>query len=183
MPPAKAAAPASDAAVHATPLALAAHEERDVDEVTEAVLTASRLLMAVSARSISAVDEAVTFPQFRLLVVLHTRGPIKLTTLADHLGVNPSTATRTVDRLIATGMVNRETSPNSRRETVVTLTVAGDRVVRAVTEHRRAEIARIVERMSASTRRGLVDALVAFADAGDEPPAGRAAFDPLPKLG
>jgi hypothetical protein len=47
--------------------------------MTDAVLTASRLLVAVSARSIAAVDE-ITIPQFRLLVVFDTRGPLKLST-------------------------------------------------------------------------------------------------------
>lgn len=137
--------------------------------MTDAVLTASRLLVAVSARSIAAVDESITIPQFRLLVVLDTRGPLKLTTLAEHLAVNPSTVTRMVDRLVAADRVTRETSPASRRELVVSLSDAGSAVVRAVTQRRRAEITRIVSRLSPSTRRGLVRALSAFADAGGEP--------------
>src|SRR5207248_11152413 len=88
----------------------------DVDAMTDAVLTASRLLVAVSARSIAAVDESITIPQFRLLVVLDTRGPLKLTALAEQLGVNPSTATRMVDRLVTAGLVTREANPASRRE-------------------------------------------------------------------
>ncbi|GDY32511.1 MarR family winged helix-turn-helix transcriptional regulator [Gandjariella thermophila] len=143
----------------------------DVDAVTEAVLTASRLLVAISARSIAAVDESVTLPQFRLLVVLDTRGSLKLSALADHLGVNPSTATRMVDRLIAAGMVARDVNPASRREVVVRLTGEGSRVVRDVTEQRRREISAIVARMPARSRQGLVAALTAFAEAGGEPSA------------
>lgn len=158
------------------------HLAGDVDAVTDAVLTASRLLVAVSARSIAAADEAITFAQFRLLVVLETRGPMKLATLADHLAVNPSTATRTVDRLITAGLVSREPNPVSRRETVLRLTGTGTRVVRTVTARRREEIARIVQRMSPTTRYGLVHALGAFAEAGGEPHAGSTTFDPLPDL-
>ena len=141
----------------------------DVDAVTDAVLTASRLLVAVSARSIAAVDESITIPQFRLLVVLDSRGPIKLTAVAESLAVNPSTATRMVDRLVAAELVSREANPASRRELVVSLTDTGAAVVREVTQRRRREIARIVSRMPATTRRGLVRALTSFADAGDEP--------------
>jgi len=141
----------------------------DVDAVTDAVLTASRLLVAVSARSIASVDESITIPQFRLLVVLDTRGPLKLTALAEQLAVNPSTATRMVDRLVAADLVSRQANPASRRELVVTLTDGGSAVVRQVTQRRRAEITRIVGRMPATTRRGLVRALAAFAEAGDEP--------------
>ncbi|CAO0830870.1 hypothetical protein SMICM17S_10189 [Streptomyces microflavus] len=55
----------------------------DVDAVTQAVLTASRLLVAVSARSLAHVEDRVTLPQFRMLVVLSTRGTTKLVTLAE----------------------------------------------------------------------------------------------------
>ena len=142
----------------------------DADAVTDAVLTASRLLVAVSVRSIAAVDESITLAQFRLLVVLSTRGAVNLSMLADQLGVNPSTATRMIDRLIAAGLVSRETSPTSRREVVVALTEDGAAAVRQVTARRRKEIAKIVGRMPSKHRHGLVDALGAFADAGGEPP-------------
>lgn len=140
--------------------------------MTDAVLTASRLLVAVSARSIAAVDESITIPQFRLLVVLDTRGPMKVTSLAEQLAVNPSTVTRMVDRLVAAGLVGREANPASRRELVVTLTDTGSAVVREVTRRRRAEITRIVGRMPVTTRRGLIRALNAFTEAGGEPPIG-----------
>ncbi|MGH3241755.1 MAG: MarR family transcriptional regulator, partial [Spirillospora sp.] len=96
-----------------------------VDEVTSAVLTASRLLVAISVRSLAAVEDAVTLPQFRLLVVLSTRGPLKLVTLAGLLEVNPSTAMRMVDRLAAAGLLDRQASPDSGREVRIQLTAAG----------------------------------------------------------
>jgi DNA-binding MarR family transcriptional regulator len=142
----------------------------DVDALTDAVLTASRLLMAISARSLAAVEDTITLPQFRLLVVLDSRGAMKLTGLADVLAVNPSTATRMVDRLIATDMVARQPNPASRREVVIELTDAGQRVVRGVLRRRRTEISKIVARMPETKRRGLVTALVAFTEAGGEPP-------------
>ncbi|MEC3975823.1 MarR family winged helix-turn-helix transcriptional regulator [Amycolatopsis sp. H20-H5] len=143
----------------------------DVDAVTDAVLTASRLLVAVSARSISAAGDLITLPQFRLLVILHTRGPLKHAALAEHLAVNPSTATRMVDRLIAVEMVHREHNPSSRREITLELTPEGARMVRQVTARRRKEIAKIVSKMPESARTGMVEVLGAFAEAGGEPPA------------
>jgi DNA-binding MarR family transcriptional regulator len=142
----------------------------DIDTVADAVLTASRLLVAISARSIATVDESITLPQFRLLVVLDTRGPLKLVALAEHLGVNPSTASRMVQRLVAADLVTRWASPTSRREHALGLTAGGSAIVSQVTRRRRAEITRIVQRMPAVTRRGLVEALTAFARAGAEPP-------------
>jgi DNA-binding MarR family transcriptional regulator len=147
----------------------AAGRRDDVTALTSAVLTASRLLVAVSARSLAAAEERVTLPQFRLLVLLATHGETNLVTLADRLVVNPSTALRMVDRLAYAGLVSRRVNPVSRRETLLRLTDAGQQIVDEVTARRRAEIAAIITRMSPKDRVGLVRALRAFADAGGEP--------------
>ncbi|GAA0415729.1 MarR family transcriptional regulator [Streptomyces luteireticuli] len=151
----------------------------DVDAVTRAVLTASRLLVAVSARSLASVEDSVTVPQFRLLVVLSTHGASNLVTLADLLGVNPSTAMRMIDRLIAAGFVSRDVNPANRRETVLRLTPAGRRIVEEVTARRRDEITTIVERMLPAQRAALVEALTAFTEAGGEPAPGGRDLHPL----
>ncbi|MER6629898.1 MarR family transcriptional regulator [Streptomyces sp. NPDC000987] len=143
----------------------------DGEAVTRAVLTASRLLVAVSARSLAAVEERVTLPQFRMLVALSTRGATKLVTLAELLQVAPSTAMRMVDRLIAAGLADRQTNPGNRRETLLRLTEEGSRTVEDVTARRRAEIATIVEHLRPTQRLALIEALNAFNKAGGEPPA------------
>ncbi len=148
-------------------------DDRAADEVVTAVLTASRLLVAVSARSLAAVEEALTLPQFRMLVLLDSRGAMNISRLGEHLDVNPSTAMRMVDRLTAAGMLGREPGLGSRREILIDLTVKGRNAVRETTERRREEIARIVAAMPVSQRTGLVTALQAFTEAGDEPLAHR----------
>ncbi|MFF1510415.1 MarR family winged helix-turn-helix transcriptional regulator [Streptomyces sp. NPDC058326] len=144
-------------------------DQDDIEAVTRAVLTASRLLVAVSARSLATVEESITLPQFRMLVVLSTHGPSKLVALADHLGVQPSTAMRMVDRLIASGLMSRRTNPSNRRETELSLTEEGSRVVQDVTSRRREEITSILRRLEPGRRSALVDALDAFNSAGREP--------------
>jgi len=151
----------------------------DVDAVTAAVLTASRLLVAVSARSLATVQEHVTLPQFRMLVVLDTDGEMKLVTLAERLAVNPSTAMRMVDRLTAAGLIVRRTNPANRREIALCLTESGRHIVDHVTAHRRAEIAAIVARMPVDQRTGLITALGAFSDAGNEPSVAEPVRDAL----
>jgi DNA-binding MarR family transcriptional regulator len=151
----------------------------DVDAVTRAVLTASRLLVGVSARSLAEVGERVTLPQFRMLVVLATRGATKLVVLADLLHVAPSTAMRMVDRLITAGLADRQTNPDNRRETLLTLTEEGRKTVEDVTARRRTEITAIVARLTPEQREALVEALSAFNEAGGEPPA-PPADDPAP---
>ena len=45
------------------------------DQLVDAVLSASRVLVAIAARSLADVGEEVTLTQYRSLVVLASRGP------------------------------------------------------------------------------------------------------------
>jgi DNA-binding MarR family transcriptional regulator len=143
--------------------------DESLDVITDALLVASRLLVGISAHSIALVDETITIPQFRTLVILSNRGPVNLATLATLLGVQPSATGRMVDRLVSAGLIDRLPHPTSRRELLAALTKRGRDVVRQVTNHRRVEIARIVEQMPPGERHGLVRALTAFTAAGGEP--------------
>lgn len=144
--------------------------ERSADEVVSAVLTASRVLVAISARSLAQVEERVTLTQFRALVVLSGgEGRTNLNRLADQLAVTPSTAMRTVDRLVAAGLATRRENAENRREVMLGLTDDGQRIVRDVTATRREDIAAILQRMSDRKRAELVAAFRAFAVAADEP--------------
>lgn len=153
----------------ATTRVIAEQPDGSHDELVTALLTASRALVGVSARSLEGVDESVTLTQFRTLVVLHGHGATRLNRLAARLGVNASTALRTVDRLIANGLVDRRANDQDRREVVIELTPRGRGVVDQATERRRAAIAEIVRAMPEAHRDGLVDALIAFSEAADEP--------------
>ena len=150
------------------PTEIAAGNGDSLDLITDALLVASRLLVAISARSIAQVDENITTAQFRTLVILSTKGPMNLATLAGLLDVQASATGRMVDRLVGAGLIDRQAHPASRRELLAVLTTRGRHVVRQVTAARRAEIARIVEAMPPAERRGLVRALTAFAAAGGE---------------
>ncbi len=144
--------------------------EEPADQVLSAVLTASRVLVAVSARSLAHIEERVTLTQFRTLVVLSAgQGRTNLNGLAERLAVTASTAMRTVDRLLAAGLVTRQENPENRREVLLGLTGEGTRIVHDVTATRREEIAAILQRMSSRKRAELVSAFRAFAEAADEP--------------
>lgn len=140
------------------------------DEVAEAVLRASRALVAVAARSLATVAEDVTLAQYRALIELAARGPQRLADLAHALGVDRSTATRMCDRLVRKRLVTRRRGSEDRRVVRVSLTPAGLALVTDVSRRRHAEIRRIVRRMPASSRPLVVSALQAFAEAAGEVP-------------
>jgi len=140
------------------------------DDVVDALVTASRALVAVAARSLAATDEQVTLPQYRSLVVLAARGPQTVGQLAEQLQLHPSTTSRMCDRLVAKQLVDRAPGPESRREVVVSLVPGGREIVRKVTARRRREVGAILARVPESLWPSLIDALDAFSDAAGEQP-------------
>jgi len=148
-------------------------EHGEPDSTAAAVLTASRALLAVVARSLGPAMEQVTLPQFRVLVVLSSAGrPVRSGELAAALGVHPSTFSRTADRLVAGGWVRRAANPGSRRETFIELTSQGSALVDRVTRRRHAEISDIMSRLSSQERAEVRAGMQAFARAAGEPPVG-----------
>jgi DNA-binding MarR family transcriptional regulator len=140
------------------------------DPVVEALLRASRALVAITARSLTSVNEDVTLPQFRSLVVLATAGPQTVSALADRLAVHASTMTRMCNRLVTRGLVVRAPSAVDRREVVIALTTMGTSVVEHVMATRRRELDEVVRRMGDDDRQAVVIALNKFSQAAGEDP-------------
>jgi len=114
------------------------------DSVVDAVLSASRVLVAVAARSLADIAEEVTLTQYRTLVVLASRGPQNLVGLAEAVGVTPATATRMCDRLVKKKLIVRQSEQDDRRQVRLALTKKGLKLVGTVTNRRRREIEAIL---------------------------------------
>ena len=140
------------------------------EELTDAVLTASRVLVAVAARSLSDHEAEVSLQQYRALVVLASRGAQRPVDLAEALGVDPSTATRLCDRLVGKRLISRRRQGGDRREVRLDLNDRGRRLVESVTERRRDEIRRILAAVPRPERGELVRAFRTFARAAGEVP-------------
>jgi DNA-binding MarR family transcriptional regulator len=138
--------------------------------VVDAVLSASRVLVAVAARSLADVGEEVTLTQYRTLVVLASRGPQNLAGLAEAVGVTPATATRMCDRLVRKGLIRRREERGDRRLLRVVLTEKGRALVDTVTDRRRREIKRIISEIPPEEQVVLIQALGRLsASAGEVP--------------
>jgi DNA-binding MarR family transcriptional regulator len=140
------------------------------ESVVDAVLLASRVLVAVAARSLSDIAEEVTLTQFRTLVVLATEGPQSLAGMAEVVGVTSATATRMCDRLVKKRLIHRRAEPGNRRQLRLVLTRKGLALVDAVTERRRGEIERIMNDIPRDDQAMLVQALRLFTEAAGEVP-------------
>ena len=146
-----------------------------VDEVqnraTEALTAVSRTMTAIVARTLSEVAQDISVPQLRVLVVLGAHGPMNLSTLAQHLCLNASNASRTCDQLVADGRISRQGDDTDRRTVVLRLTDDGTRFVAGLMAARRRLIGDVVARMATDDQRMLAQGLEAFSSAlGAAPP-------------
>lgn len=142
-------------------------------EEAEALLAACRVLVAVSAQSIAAVEDVADMTQVRALVIVASRGSVSLAELANAGHLHLTRASRLVDRLVVDGLMNRVDDPTNRRQVALTLTAAGERVVRRVMQRRREAIAPILAALTRQMTKGRRSELVAllreFAVAGGDP--------------
>lgn len=134
------------------------------------MLAAMRLLVGISAGSVAEVEDLVTLPQLRVLVMVASRGAMSPGAVARELGVHPSNVTRACDRLVTAGLLSRHDDPADRRNLLLELTAPGLALVERVMDRRRAAIADVLREMPAAHRQALVPVLQSFAAAGGEIP-------------
>ena len=141
----------------------------DLAAATDAVLRAARALVGITASSVADVEATVSLPQLRVLVLLHTRGPMKLATLAAAASVNPSNASRACDRLISSGLLVRDSGPGDRRTVTLEPTDEGHALVERVFAHRRTAVEEVLRSMAPDEWATVAAALDRFAEVAGEP--------------
>ncbi|MFF2053907.1 MarR family winged helix-turn-helix transcriptional regulator [Leifsonia sp. NPDC058194] len=129
----------------------------------DAVLRAANVLLGVAARSVLEVEDTVTSTQLRALVLIATTGARTPGELATELGVHPSNATRTCERLVRAGLVDRSEDPGDRRSVRLVLSADGSALVERVLGQRRAALAEVLASIPASDRPAVTAAFDAFA--------------------
>lgn len=127
----------------------------------ETVLAGTRAVGAIIAESLASVETVVSMPQLRVLIMAG-RAPQSMTSVAEDLGVHASNATRTCERLVQAGLLDRRIDENDRRRVVITLTSEGRSLVEQVMEHRRERLSEILAQMDPAAAAALASSLAAF---------------------
>jgi DNA-binding MarR family transcriptional regulator len=86
----------------------------------------------------------------------------RMSSFADAMHVDPSTATRAVNRLEQLGLAERTTGADDRRVVVARATTAGRRMIRGVTKRRALGMQRLLEPFDEAERQELADHLERF---------------------
>lgn len=119
----------------------------DPDSVNFLIADIARLMRADFERRIAVEQLGVTPAEARVLAHLERAGPLRQTQLADLLSIAPMSLTGFLDRLQASGLVERQPDPQDRRAKQVQLTAAAAPLL--------SEIARIAAEIRAAVQSGV----------------------------
>ncbi|WFF00250.1 MarR family transcriptional regulator [Micromonospora sp. WMMD964] len=139
------------------------------DQLVDGLSALARTLVGITARTLASVDAEVTLPQYRTLVILASRAPLRTVDLASLLGVHPSTATRTCNRLVRRELVARRQQADDRRVAWLSLTEGGKTLVGDVMRRRTAEIRRLLSVADSGRRRTPAELINSLVIAAGEP--------------
>jgi len=127
----------------------------------DALLALARGMIGLSTRAADELGQ-VSVVQLRALTMLRQLQPASLVQLAEGIGVTPSTTSRLVDRLVAAGLVDRRTSPESRRQIELRLSPDGEATLDRYDRLRLSGMAEALDQLPAARREVVLDALAEF---------------------
>jgi DNA-binding MarR family transcriptional regulator len=128
------------------------------DDIVDVLAQTSFLVMGVLTRIAAEHDLSLT--QFRVLAILRDR-TLRMSALAEYLGLEKSTLSGLVDRAAARGLVRRGPSATDRRAIEVSITEGGDRLADAGAARVRRELAPVVGRLD-GRRQALLQELLSL---------------------
>lgn len=143
--------------------------DEEVVALVDGLAALSRALVGITARALATLDVDVALSQYRTIVVLASRGPLRTVDLASALDVHPSTVTRTCDRLVRRGLVVRQQGAADRRVSWLALTEAGKTLVGDVMRRRTEQIQDLVRAPAAQAAGTAAELIEALAVAAGEP--------------
>jgi len=131
-----------------------------VDEVAELLVGVARRTRAAARRDLDPLG--VTWAQVRALRAVaggDEPTPMRMSQLADRLGIVPRSATSVVDELERRGLVERRPDPTDRRAVAVEVTRKGRTLLRDLDHRRHAAASAMAAGLSAEDLRTLRDLL------------------------
>ncbi|HEV3263978.1 MAG TPA: MarR family transcriptional regulator [Acidimicrobiales bacterium] len=142
--------------------------ERALTEVARAILHLG------IPRHALAEGESIDKAGYWLLVRVSENGPVRLSDLADEVGLDLSTVSRQMGALVNSGLINKEPDPHDGRASFLSLSARGAVVLESVSEARRAALADALTEWSDAERTTLATGLFRLASGLENPPkAGR----------
>ena len=110
----------------------------------------------------------LSMPQLGILMQLHYRGGCGISDLSERFDVTNAAASQLVDKLVQSGLIQREEDPHDRRVKRVNLTEKGQELIRHSTERRYRWVEALAHKLSPEEREQVNQALDILARAAQE---------------
>jgi DNA-binding MarR family transcriptional regulator len=120
-------------------------------ELLDQVMDQVEVLMSYQRRAFCAQGphRELSLPQLFLLITLHERGTLSVSTLADLLGVTAPSASALIDRMEERGWVARDRDMADRRVVHVSITEAGHSLLDDMVGMKRDRMRQVLSQMDA----------------------------------
>lgn len=107
----------------------------------------------------------VTMQQLRVMMILYSEGPTRVSVLAKRLNVSTPTITGILDRLVRQELTYRADDPRDRRVVLNALTDKGREVIEQLQPLDAGRLSRAIEKLSRDQQNALASALADLVDA------------------
>jgi DNA-binding MarR family transcriptional regulator len=124
------------------------------------------VLKTMTVQLLRELDELdITLSQLQALTHVAERRKCSVGAIAEGLGVTHPAAVKLVDKLVRKNLVTRGVAPVDHRQSEITITPDGLRLVNEVRRQRTQRLTQVLDRMSAEERQALIHGLEAFVTA------------------
>jgi len=90
----------------------------------------------------------LTMPQLKIVLLIFTDGPARVSTLASALGVSLATTTGITDRMVQHDLIARGSDPEDRRAVVCSLSEKGKELITRLWELKQSRVRSLLEKMT-----------------------------------
>ena len=134
-----------------------------IERVLELEEKVYRALRPIVPKEWLSVD--LTMSQLKVLLLLFTDGPARMSVLASALGVSMTTATGIVNRMVQHGLLVRDNDPEDRRAVVCKLSEKGQELMTCLWEVGQTRVRSLLDQMTLPELHTISEAMETILDA------------------
>lgn len=113
-------------------------------------------------------DTGLSPSQLGTLMRLHHAGACGVSTISDHLGISRAATSQMIDRLVQSGLLERAENPADRRAKLLTITPAGEAIIRRSIDARRRWMEKLTDVLDDAQEQIIITALKALTEAAQK---------------
>ncbi len=104
-------------------------------------------------------SNGLSMPQFSILIQLHFRGVCGMSEVSERFEITPAAASQLVDKLVQSGLIQRDEDPHDRRAKCLKLTDKGRALIQRNIEERYRWVDQLAGKLTAEERGRVTEAL------------------------